>query len=682
MRSAVQFDGPSDRRVRVALILAAVLGLLLAVQFAGSARADAAARQSSSTRTILNGAGVPSQSRGAKGDYYIDTAATRIYGPKLAQNRGGWGSGVALIGARGQNGANGLNGPAGAAGAAGAVGASGANGINGSQGPAGPVGLTGAAGIDGGVGATGITGVKGATGVDGVQGATGEQGVQGATGATGGTNDGLGAPSLWNVFTPYSPGSVVTYAGATWYSLYYNVGIAPGTDVTWALLADQGMQGETGATGATGANGDMGAQGATGDRGAQGDTGATGATGTITPPGGVLVWAPATAYFIGDIVTSNGSTWYAKQDNYNQAPGLYPGAWGLFAQKGVTGNIGPSGPQGAMGTTGEVGVTGTTGAVGSSGATGATGTFGGIKGPWNVGVGYVAGDVVQYDGSAWFAQAATTGDTPSLVSSVWGLLAAKGDLGTTGVTGATGATGSAGAIGLTGSTGAAGAIGATGVDAIGTTGAAGANGQNGATGTNGVTGPTGPQGPKGATGLAGNIGAVGATGTTGTTGATGAAFAFRNVWDVATNYGAGSVVAYQGSTWITTTGVVAGSVPGVAPAWELLAQVGATGSAGATGLEGFGTDGSTTGASGPITVLAGDIETATASCTAPGQVAISGGFSVTGIAGPAEPSAISSYRKDTTTWEVVFREISGQGGASFIGTANVVCATGSYPLVP
>jgi hypothetical protein len=46
--------------------------------------------------TILSGSGAPSSSLGVNNDIYLDTAATRLYGPKTA---GAWGSGVSLIAA-------------------------------------------------------------------------------------------------------------------------------------------------------------------------------------------------------------------------------------------------------------------------------------------------------------------------------------------------------------------------------------------------------------------------------------------------------------------------------------------------------------------------------------------------------------------------------------------------------
>jgi hypothetical protein len=91
-------------------------------------------------RTILSGTGAPSSGLGSDGDYYLDTATSRLYGPKAA---GAWGSGVVLIGPVGEtgragdDGARGDAGPAGANGADGAKGAKGDKGDTGAQGPAG-----------------------------------------------------------------------------------------------------------------------------------------------------------------------------------------------------------------------------------------------------------------------------------------------------------------------------------------------------------------------------------------------------------------------------------------------------------------------------------------------------------------------------------------------------------------
>jgi hypothetical protein len=54
--------------------------------------------------TVRNGSGVPSSGLGNNGDFYIDTAASKIYGPKTS---GAWGSGTSLIGPQGTTGVQG-----------------------------------------------------------------------------------------------------------------------------------------------------------------------------------------------------------------------------------------------------------------------------------------------------------------------------------------------------------------------------------------------------------------------------------------------------------------------------------------------------------------------------------------------------------------------------------------------
>jgi hypothetical protein len=82
-------------------------------------------------KTVLNGSGAPGAGLGVDGDFYIDTTADAIYGPKTA---GAWGSSTSLVGPTGP---------------AGADGADGATGATGPQGPTGPAGADGADGADG-----------------------------------------------------------------------------------------------------------------------------------------------------------------------------------------------------------------------------------------------------------------------------------------------------------------------------------------------------------------------------------------------------------------------------------------------------------------------------------------------------------------------------------------------------
>lgn len=52
-------------------------------------------------KTVRNGSGAPSSGLGVDGDFYIDTTADAIYGPKAA---GAWGSATSLIGPQGEQG--------------------------------------------------------------------------------------------------------------------------------------------------------------------------------------------------------------------------------------------------------------------------------------------------------------------------------------------------------------------------------------------------------------------------------------------------------------------------------------------------------------------------------------------------------------------------------------------------
>jgi hypothetical protein len=61
-------------------------------------------------KTVRNGSGAPSGGLGVDGDFYIDTTADAIYGPKTA---GAWGSPTSLIGPTGSTGSTGAAGPQG-----------------------------------------------------------------------------------------------------------------------------------------------------------------------------------------------------------------------------------------------------------------------------------------------------------------------------------------------------------------------------------------------------------------------------------------------------------------------------------------------------------------------------------------------------------------------------------------
>lgn len=79
-------------------------------------------------KSVLSGSGAPDGGLGVDGDFYVNTAASTIYGPKAA---GSWGSPTSLVG---PTGADGATGSAGADGATGPEGADGADGADGSFG--------------------------------------------------------------------------------------------------------------------------------------------------------------------------------------------------------------------------------------------------------------------------------------------------------------------------------------------------------------------------------------------------------------------------------------------------------------------------------------------------------------------------------------------------------------------
>jgi Chaperone of endosialidase/Collagen triple helix repeat (20 copies) len=282
----------------------------------------------------------------------------------------------------------------------------------------------------------GPTGATGVAGLNGATGATGVAGLNGATGATGvaGLNGATGATGVAGLNGATGSTGVAGLNGAT---------------------GSTGVAGLNGATGSTGVAGLNGATGATGVAGLNGATGATGATGSTGPTG-----------FTG----ATGST----------GPTGFTGATGATGVAGLNGATGPTGVAGLNGATGSTGPTGFTGATGSTGPTGFTGATG----------------ATGIDGST-----GPTGFT--------------GATGSTGPTGFTGATGSTGATGIDGSTGPTGFTGATG-----STGATGIDGSTGPTGFTGATGSTGPTGFTGATGATGATGIAGSTGPTGVDGKT------------------------------------------------------------------------------------------------------------------------------------------------------------------
>jgi len=132
---------------------------------------------------MLTGTSAPDNAIGQNGDFYFDSNATTVYGPKAS---GAWPTpGVSLSGPTGATGVTGATGPIGVTGATGTTGPTGATGADGITGPTGVTGATGATGSTGATGPTGVTGVTGATGTTGATGDTGDTGATGPQGSQG-----------------------------------------------------------------------------------------------------------------------------------------------------------------------------------------------------------------------------------------------------------------------------------------------------------------------------------------------------------------------------------------------------------------------------------------------------------------------------------------------------------------
>jgi hypothetical protein len=340
---------------------------------------------------IYSGTTGPFSGLGLSGDWYIDSSAGVLYGPKASNS---WGSGLLLqSGPQGPTGATGAGatGPtgAGATGATGSVGATGAS-VTGPTGAAsnvtGPTGATGPS-VTGptGIGATGPTGSPNSLSVGSVSvgaiasaslsGAAGSQvlslvlpaGPTGAastvTGPTGVTPQ-LAIGSVDNA-SPAAAGLVNVSPGN--YLLNFSIPLGPtgaasnvtgpagatgatGPSVTGPTGAASTAAGPTGATGPTvtgptGASstvtGPTGAEGPTGASG-QSITGPTGAASNVTGPtgasgGSANIVEAATAS--GFPATGSSQTLYIATD----VSRLYRWSGGVYVEIGTAGGGGSSG---------------------------------------------------------------------------------------------------------------------------------------------------------------------------------------------------------------------------------------------------------------------------------------------------------------------------------------------------
>jgi len=477
---------------------------------------------------------------------------------------------------------------------------------------------------------------QGPQGVQGVQGPQGIQGIQGPVGPTGATG----------------------------------------------AIGPIGPAGPTGSTGATGPVGPAGIPGSTGPAGPAGPAGSTGATGATGPPVTFKnAWSGSTAYSIGDAVSENGSSYIALQANTNIDPATdvagSGGNWAVLALKGSTGAIGPQGaqgiqgiqgPQGPTGATGATGATGSTGASGPTGATGAIGATGpagstgatgaqgppvSFKGAYASGTTYAIGDAVSENGSTYISRVASNiGNDPATdvgagtVGTYWALLAKKGDTGATGSTGATGATGSTGATGPAGSAATIG-IGTISTEAAGSSAIVTNSGSSSAA----VLNFTIPQGEPG------TIGAVHKWSTSS-----------ANTFNIGDVVFCDSGCTTNGSTYISLQNSNTGEDPSATSGyWQMIAEAGATGAAGA------GISDGTTG--GQVYVTGSSSPYAPALQSVTGDVSISS-IGVTTIGSGAVTSSKIASGTITTTQISATAGITGtQIASGTIANSNIANTT-------
>ena len=413
----------------------------------------------------------------------------------------------------------------GAVGATGATGPAGITGVDGAQGPQ---------GIQGPVGPIGNTGATGPTGPQGLAGANGLDGEDGADGATGMNWQGSYTPG-----TLYVADDVVEFNGASYIALQDNEGDYEPTAAThWELVADRGADGAMGAIGATGSAGAPGVDGAQGPQGLQGPVGPIGNTGAVGPAGPTgpqglagangldgedgadgakgMNWQgsyqPGTLYVADDVVEFNGASYIALQDNEGDYEPTAATHWELVADRGLAGAVGAKGMN--------------------------------WQGQYFPGAGYVADDVVEFNGSSYIALRDTEGEFDPTATTHWELLAERGLDGAVGAAGSPGADGAQGAQGIAGATGAQGPTGPMGLQ--GNTGAAG---QQGATGPQGVPGTDGTDGQPGARGLS-----------------------WQGSWVPGVGYAEDDAVAYQNGSYVAIADTSGEESPDNSLFWQALVK--------------------------------------------------------------------------------------------------------------
>ena len=392
-------------------------------------------------KTVLNGTIDPT-TEGTDGDFYINTTANTLFGPKTA---GAWGVGVSLIGPQGTQGIQGLQG------AAGTGLTNRGNWLNGTEYNPGDYvfdrstndPLVNSMWISENTNAFISTTqpyldaanwaeFQAPEGPQGLQGLQGEQGVAGTNGLNGISISWQGTLAT----APVVPSLNMAYYNSTdKVSYIYN-----GT--TWEILAQDGADG---ATGASGSQGEQGEQGIPGAQGEQGIAGLNGSDGISISWQGTLATAP--------VVPSLNMAYYNSTDRISY---IYNGAtWEILAQDGADGADGATGAPGSQGEQGEQGIPGAQGEQGLAGSNGSDGISISWQGTLVTAPGVPSVNMAYYNST----------DKVSYIynGTTWEILAQDGADGATGAQGSQGEQGEQGIPGAQGEQGIAGLNGSDGI---------------------------------------------------------------------------------------------------------------------------------------------------------------------------------------------------------------------------
>ena len=255
--------------------------------------------------------------------------------------------------------------------------------------------------------------------------------VAAASGASASAGQASNSAAAAFVSAAQAAGSKTAAQAAEAAALAHSLNYIPGPQGPQGLVGPPGQQGFQGPQGVAGSDGQQGIQGI---QGIQGDPGPQGTAGQQWvyrgDYNGGITYAP------NDYVTLNGSSYVMI--NFIGAGGYdpigWPGSWQLIASKGDEGPQGPAGSDASM--------------VGPQGPAGPAGqAVYSWRGNWDYSWMYNVNDVVVYDGSSYVATQSQAYNYPYEGSSLWQLIARRGDQGPQGNDGPTGPQGDSGSGG-------------------------------------------------------------------------------------------------------------------------------------------------------------------------------------------------------------------------------------------